>query len=117
MNNVYVIYPKRSPMGVWTFTDESVGLTNEPFVGIINQFMDYMTKDIENADNGFPLYFSESKLPNTKMTLHKVEGDSNGTYYAFEELDMQIGWLCPALLKYFKDAPNIFYVGCEKELS
>ena len=112
-NNVFVIYPERSKLGVWTFTDEKVGLINEPFVGAINEYMDFMTKDIKDAQNGFPLYFSSSKLPNTKMTLHKVDGDINGTYYAFEELDMQIGWLCPALFKYFDEAPKTFYVGCD----
>ena len=110
-NTVFVIYPKRSPFGVWTFTDVSVGLTDEPFMGIINQFMDDMTTDIIDAKNGFPLYFSKTKLPNTKLTLHKAGGDSSGTYYAFEELGMQVGWLCPALFKYFTDSPDTFYIG------
>ena len=112
-NSVFVIYPVRSSMGVWSFTDDDVGLKNEPFVGMINVYMDYMTKDIVNAEKGFPLYFSKIKLPNTKMTLHKVSGDEFGTYYKFEELDMAEGWLCPALFKYFDVAPDTFYIGCD----
>lgn len=111
-NSMHVIYPKRSQYGIWTFTDESVGLVDEPFVGAINLFIDYMVKDLDNPQNGFPLYFSEIPFPNKVMTLRKqYNTEGGGAVYSIDELNGAEGWLCPATLKYFKDYPEVFYVG------
>jgi hypothetical protein len=36
-------------------------------------------------------------------------GDSGGNWYYSPQLDME-GWLCPALFKYFPEAPKEIYV-------
>ena len=109
-NSVFLIQPYRTEYGVWVFTDEKVGLVDEPFVGIINQMID----NLVDHETKCILYFSENKLPETSVTLNLIESEPNGSYYSVEEFGDESVWLCPALFKYFKEAPKTFYVRIEK---
>jgi hypothetical protein len=71
--------------------------------------IDTIVKCIPDAEKGFALVFSASQFPGHqfKLTWRRPEGDGN--WYYSEELNQE-GWLCPALLRYFPDAPKELYV-------
>ena len=89
MNAINVIAPYKH-LGMWVFDDPRVGLDKEPFVSATDAMIDRLVADIPDAANGFV-----------------TEG--GGNWYYSPQLDME-GWLCPALLKYFPEAPRALYV-------
>ena len=106
-NYINVIFPYRYA-GLWVFDDEGVGLLQEPFVGGADTMIDLITADIPNAAEGFGLIFSDDEFPGADICLEWRRTDGSGNWYYSSLLDRE-GWLCPALLKYFTDAPkNIF---------
>jgi hypothetical protein len=110
-NAIQVIMPYKYA-GTWVFDDERTGLLREPFVAGIPEMMDELTKDIPNAQTGFRLTFSAAPFPDfdTKLVWKKL--DRNGNWY-FSELTQAEGWLCPALLKYYSQAPEEIYIKAE----
>lgn len=124
MNQLGVIYPY-VVNGLWVFDDPTVGLTREPFIAGIDKMIDTLTKDIEDAKNGFRLIFSADPFPGYNTVLNWVEEDKpitkaqgllgfqRGNWYHHPDTNSE-GWLCPALLKYFKTAPKHLYVKLEE---
>jgi len=53
--------------------------------------------------------FSATPFPGHQYRLDWRREDSGGNVYYSAELDME-GWLCPALLRYFSEAPKQIYV-------
>lgn len=98
--------------GTWVFDDERVGLVREPFVVGIPEMIDVLVKDIPNADKGFRLLFSAKEFPGYQKKLNWLRGDRDGNYYELEDPKME-GWICPALFKYFDDAPKELYIKAE----
>ena len=98
--------------GTWVFDDASVNLSKEAFVAGIPEMINYMTKDIPNAREGFRLLFSANEFPGYQLKIEWVREGDGGNWYYSEKLKME-GWLCPALLKYFKDAPKHIYAKAE----
>ena len=86
-----------------------VGLVQEPFVAGADTMIDRVVADIANAEQGFTLIFSASPLPGHQHRLDWRRGDAEGNWYYSEELKLE-GWLCPALLLYFNEAPKHLYV-------
>lgn len=124
-NSIFIIHPFRR-MGVWAFTDPEAGLTNEPFVGEINEMIDHLVKDIPGAEDGFNLLFSATPMPKFQLsfTLSKARVDMPaefhaqyeneiGATYLCDQLGIE-GWLCPALFCYFTEPPAKLYVRAEK---
>jgi len=107
-NSIMVIHPYLFN-GVWVFDDEATGLVKEPFVSGIPQMINKLVYNIKNAKNGFNLYFSSNEFPdyNAKLT-NTGTLEAGGTWYSWEKENMT-GWLCPALLKYFKEPPEYIY--------
>jgi hypothetical protein len=103
-NSIYIIYPERKK-GVWMFTDTKVGLIDEPFVSGIPEIID----DYVGNENNFTLFFSASNFPLTTTTLTKTKDEFDGAWYTDNNTKKQ-GWLCPALLKYFKEPPEKLYL-------
>jgi hypothetical protein len=60
------------------------------------------------AASGFHLFFSAHPFPGYQLELNWQRSEFDGNWYHSEVLDME-GWLCPALLKYFDDAPKTIY--------
>ncbi len=124
MNQLGVIYPYLSN-GMWVFDDPNVGLVQEPFIAGIDKIMDLMTANIDDAENGFRLIFSGGEFPGFTTYLTWVEQDKpltqkdvkqgfqRGNWYCHPETQME-GWLCPALLKYFDEAPKTLYIKIEE---
>jgi len=107
-NSIMVIHPYRDK-GLWVFDDETTGLVKEPFVAGADIVIDLMTQAIPNADKGFNLIFSATAFPGHELELKWLREDQGGNWYYSDKLGME-GWLCPALFKYFEEAPNKLFV-------
>ncbi|HEY9651593.1 MAG TPA: DUF6717 family protein [Coleofasciculaceae cyanobacterium] len=111
-NAIRVIFPYRY-QDTWVFDDERVGLVQEPFVSGIPVMIDSLVQDIPNASNGFKLLFSENPFPGYQAQLIWVREEYGGHWYRWTQHNME-GWLCPALFKYFGEAPQTIYCKAEK---
>jgi hypothetical protein len=107
-NSIFVIKPYKWE-GMWVFDDPGVGLVREPFVGGADTMIDVATKHLPNAHRGFIAVFSASYFPDAQIVLEWVRQEGGGNVYRWTEEGME-GWLCPALLKYFEQAPAELYV-------
>ena len=93
-------------------------MEREPFVAGADTMIDQVLtqKGLKNPEEGFRLVFSAGEFPRYDVRfdwLREVEG---GNWYASEEFQMD-GWLCPALLKYFDEAPKHIYARFEEKAS
>ncbi len=111
MNSLFVIAPYKHH-GMWVFDDSRVGLEQEPFVGGADAIMDRFAADLPQADGGFRLIFSAEPFPGYALKFDWVRPEMSGNVYHSPALGMD-GWLCPALLKYFAEAPPALYVKAE----
>jgi hypothetical protein len=107
-NSIFVIKPYKWE-GLWVFDDANVGLVKEPFVGGADTMIDVATALIPNADKGFLAVFSASYFPSADIVLDWVREEGGGNVYRWNEKEME-GWLCPALLRYFSEAPPKLYI-------
>lgn len=110
-NQILVIAPYWHS-GAWVFDDPAKGLDREPFVLGIGPMIDHLTCDIPNARSGFRLLFSAAPFPSYQQRLEWRREELNGNWYWSEELQAE-GWLCPALFRYFDQAPREIYVKAE----
>lgn len=134
-NAITVILPYKCG-GMWVFDDPNVGLRREPFVSGIDKIINTMTQalGITDPEKGFRLLFSGSPFPGFNTILTHIEKDrtthipglmkgdkdefiprvERGDWYFHPETGME-GWLCPALLKYFDEAPARLYIKLESD--
>ena len=109
MNNINIIYPyKDHEHGPWVFDDKRHGLSKEPFVGTANSIIDYLVRGLDDPQKGFSLVFSDRLFKDADLSLELVGEESGGHTYYCPVLDAH-GWLCPALMKYFKEAPQFIF--------
>lgn len=108
MNTINIIKPYKY-LDMWVFDDEKVGLLQEPFVSGADTLIDKATSSIPNAENGFILIFSKDYFPDSDFCLEWQRADNAGNWYYSKDFDME-GWLCPALFKYFSEAPQKLYI-------
>ncbi len=106
-NSIQAIHPYFDN-GLWVFDDDAVGLVKEPFVAGADLILDRIAEQVPDAHNGFTLIFSELAFPGHMVSLDWMHEEFGGNVYHCKELDM-VGWLCPALLKYFNEAPKQIY--------
>jgi hypothetical protein len=107
-NSIFVIKPYKWE-GLWVFDDAHVGLVKEPFVGGADTIIDIATAHIPNAEKGFVAEFSANYFPNAQIVLEWAREDGGGNVYRWKDKEME-GWLCPALLRYFSEAPATLYI-------
>jgi hypothetical protein len=110
-NSVFTISPYKSD-GAWVFDDSKKDLEQEPFVSGIPEMIELITADIPDAENGFVVFFSSKPFPGYQLLLKWTSEESDGNWYIDEKTGME-GWLCPALLKYFRKAPKTIYIKTE----
>jgi hypothetical protein len=111
MNTISIIHPYRHN-GTWVFDDAKHGLLHEPFVAGADTLIDRAVADIPNAAEGFNLIFSSRAFPGHQHRLERRRAEFNGNWYYLAEFDAE-GWLCPALLHYFEEAPDEIFVKVE----
>jgi hypothetical protein len=107
VNSIVAIHPYKFE-GLWVFDDEKVGLTQEPFVSGADEIIERMVESIPNAEAGFTLLFSADPFPGYQAEFQWRRPDLSGNWYYSPQLDAE-GWLCPALFKYFDEAPKKIY--------
>jgi hypothetical protein len=108
MNAINIIAPYKY-LGMWVFDDPRVGLVQEPFVSGADTMIDRVVAAIPGAENGFVLMFSGTPFPGHQFRLDWRRSDGSGNWYYASGLELE-GWLCPALLRYFAEAPKAIYV-------
>ena len=110
-NSLIVILPYQYG-GTWVFDDAAAGLRREPFVAGVPEMINLLVRDIPNATNGFRLLFSAQAFPGYQRKLTWVRPEGGGNYYRMDDPPME-GSLCPALFRYYRDAPKELYVKAE----
>ena len=95
----------------WVFDDDARGLVKEPFVAGADTLLDIISK----GNNGVTLIFSANDFPKVTHVINR-ESESGGsigggTDYIYEApgMDPLPVWLCPALFKFFGEAPETIY--------
>ena len=115
---------------VWVFDDPTTGLKAEAFVLGISEMIDRIidAKEILHAEEGFALTFGFAPFEGADVKLLWLQ-EGSVTFKPAEEGKEEVtvlignwyggkvagktmvGWLCPALLKYFPEPPKTLYVG------
>lgn len=113
MNSIGVIAPYKYE-GMWVFDDPAVGLVREPFISGIDAMIDRLVASIPDAENGFRLLFSASPFPGHTVKLEWRREEFGGNWYYSPQFGIE-GWLCPALFKYFDNAPRELYGRAEQK--
>ena len=110
MNSIHIIHPYVDH-GSLVFDDESVGLVKEPFVGGADTVLAVLAANVcgKNWHKGFSVLFSSKPFVGHQVRMDWVRKQYDGNVYFCGELGQE-GWLCPALLKYFKRAPKYLYI-------
>ena len=107
-NQLFVIHPYLD-QGTWVFDDPARDLVKEPFVMGIPEMIEKATIGIPNADRGFTAVFSAQPFPGATLELQRVREEHGGWWYGWANTKQE-GWLCPALFRYFDDAPERIFV-------
>jgi hypothetical protein len=107
VNSLGIIAPYKYE-GMWVFDDPAVGLTREPFVSGIDTMIDKLVASIPDATSGFRLLFSATPFPGFAVKLVWRRQEYGGNWYHCPQYGVE-GWLCPALFKYFDQAPMELY--------
>jgi hypothetical protein len=116
-NQILVIAPYwLESAATWVFDDEAVDLFQEPFVSGIPDMIDELVAEIPDARKGFRLLFSAAPFPGFQRKLNRVREECEGWWYSSDDPEGE-GWLCPALFRYFDEAPEEIYVKAEAMLS
>ena len=108
MNSIMVIHPYKYE-GLWVFDDPKVGLVQEPFVSGADVAIDRLVEGLPGAEKGFALLFSAEPFPGYQAAFEWRRQEYGGNWYYSPEHGLE-GWLCPALFKYFEQAPERLYV-------
>ena len=94
-NAIQVIFPYQEN-GVWMFDDKAKDLVREPFVCGIPQMVELLVADIQHANKGFALYFSDQQFPGFQLKVDLVEAEAGGNWYKLTVDGTETrGWLCP----------------------
>lgn len=115
MNSLMTIHPYKDN-GIWMFDDESVGLKREALVAGVPEILEELcsAKGIEgylNPTRGFTLIFSGVPFPGHDLEAKWVREGDGGNWYKVNLGSSEMeGWLCPALFKYFNEAPKSLYI-------
>jgi hypothetical protein len=115
MSNVIMIIVPYRHEGTWVFDDPVVGLNREPFVAGMPEMIDELVRAIPDAQKGFRLTFAACPFPGYQMVLSRDREETGGWWYRSEH-SKQEGWLCPALNKYFKFAPQKIYIRADSRI-
>jgi S-adenosylmethionine synthetase len=110
-NTIMVIRPYWH-VGTWVFDDPAVGLVQEPFVTGIPEMIDILVREIPDPRSGFRLLFCAQVFPGWQQRMVWLREEDGGNWYSAPALGMD-GWLCPALFKYFTEAPADLFVKAE----
>jgi hypothetical protein len=107
MNQIYKIFPYKTEDGGWSFDDKNVNLLAEPFVLGMPEIINELINDV-NVDK-ISMLFSLDEFPDITTTFSMTKEDMGGAWYRCEKT-RRMGWLCPAVKKYFNTPPKKIYI-------
>jgi len=113
MNALSVLFPYKYE-GTWVFGDLAVGLAREPFVPEMDEMMTRLTRSVSNVEAGFSLLYSNRPFPGCAARLEWRREGYGGNWYHCPQFEIE-GWLCPALLKDFDQAPTTLHATAESK--
>ena len=113
MNTINVINPYKWN-GMWVFDDPAKELDKEPLVSGADTMMDILAGEKDSA----VVVFSETPFPDHQFHIDWTapgnplapKSRDCGDWYIAPEFQDHRMWLCPALLKYFENAPERIYI-------
>ena len=126
--NMQLFPYKEANSKCWVFDDPSTKLKGEAFVCGMTEMIDRIiqAKGMKGADNGFTMTFGIEPFEGHDVKLYWIK-DGEITFKTKDDKEVNIlmgnwyggkvagktmvGWLCPALLKYFPEPPKVLYVG------
>jgi len=108
MNAINVIAPYKY-LDMWVFDDARFGLIQEPFVSGTDILIEQAVATIPGAESGFIMLFSGSAFPGYQIHMEWRRSEMGGNWYYVPGLELE-SWLCPALYKYFEEAPRDLFV-------
>lgn len=110
-----VLFPYKH-QDLWVFDDARVGLVREPFVQGVPEILESLLKrkriPLAEAARGFSLTFAATHFQQADTIADWVSEENGGNWYETRE-DKRRGWLCPALYRYFPEAPPTLWVSVE----
>ena len=127
-NAIMRIMAYSTPGGGWAFDDEAVGLVREPFVAGMPEIITSIYKQEHEKDPVIPatlrsepeeylvLTFSSHRFPGHSHAFSREHEEAGGWWYRHVESGNS-GWLCPAMFKYFEEAPEFIYLDASTLLS
>jgi hypothetical protein len=114
-NSIHVIHPYVDH-GSLVFDDDAVGLVKEPFVGGADVVLATLAEALcgKGWRKGFSVVFSAKPFRGYQTRMNWLREEYDGNVYFCDDLQQE-GWLCPALLKYFKSPPKSIYIEIKKK--
>jgi hypothetical protein len=95
------------------FDDAKRGLKAEALVGGVPQILAHIA-GIKSKHFKYKIRFSELPFSESLTVVKSILQPKVGTLYNFEsEGETLVGWLCPALGKYFKSPPETLFFSVE----
>jgi hypothetical protein len=115
MNTLYQIAPYKHD-GMWVFDDDRFGLVREALVEGIPEIIEKACyeQNIPDPSGNVVVTFASVEFPNWTIKMDLLGEAYGGHEYIVEDWGMK-GWLCPALLHYFSEAPETIYVRAERK--
>tara|TARA_R110002020_G_scaffold84466_1_gene209204 strand:- start:427 stop:882 length:456 start_codon:yes stop_codon:yes gene_type:complete len=116
LNSIYTMRVYRHE-SAWVFDNPAVGLLKEPFVAGADEIFDEIAhvRAVDPSRARIDILFSDAQFPGWQILAEHLGPSMGGDDYQvisseFETLDTHEFWLCPALLKYFADAPDKIFM-------
>lgn len=107
--------------GGYAFDDSAVNCRGEAMVAGMPAIMDLLQVRAGMDPGDFKCTFSDNPFPGSQIHLEWVpeskdgsKSTSTGNWYRVADKPEMEGWLCPALFKFFKDAPKHIYAKAEE---
>lgn len=117
MNSIHCIHPYMSG-NTLVFDDAAAGLVREPLIGKTDLILMQAARLAGADPNHFTLFFADGPFPGRQAVAIWLEkGEANyGDWYrvTLPDIGTVDGWLCPALLKYFPQAPPSIHFQIKK---
>ena len=115
-NSIYTMRVYRHE-SAWVFDHYGLGLIKEPFVAGADEIFDEIAhlRAVDPSRARIDILFSDVQFPGWQILAEHLGPSMGGDDYhiissEFETLDTHEFWLCPALLKYFHEAPNRIFM-------
>ena len=115
-NSIYTMRVYRHE-SAWVFDNPSVGLIKEPFVAGADEIFDEIAhlRAVDPSRARIDILFSDGQFPGWQILAEHLGPSMGGDDYniissEYETLDDHDFWLCPALLKYFYEAPSKIFM-------